>query len=170
MVSNVFSGCIVLLATNLSLLYASHLTVMRFYREAPAGPRLVALGVLYYACIIALFQLLSPFYAITKTWMTIVCLLIALITHLRWGGLSAVRAEILSVVAWVKMAQIKVVSAYRVLRVCCCIVSFPCFADAASCLGLLNLSPNLCRAVDTKRYPVYFSCPGSNRRQCLLSH
>jgi len=116
MVSNVFTGCIVLIVTNLSLLYTAHLIVRKFYRDAPAAPRLVALGVLYYAFIIALFQLLSPFYAITKTWVTILCLLFALITHLRWGALSCIRAEILPMVAWVRDG---LKSRWSALMVCC---------------------------------------------------
>ena len=58
------------------MLYTSHLLVRRFIPHVPPSVRLVAIGTLFYAFIILIFQALSPFYAITKSGVTITCLLL----------------------------------------------------------------------------------------------
>ena len=102
MAFNIFLGSIVFIITNLSLLYSSHLITRRFLPHSPHSVRLVGIGVLYYAFIILLFQALSPFYAITKTWVTIVCLLVALVSHLLWGTHKNFQADIDPIRTWIK--------------------------------------------------------------------
>ena len=102
MLLNTFLGSFVFFATNLSLLYSSHLITRRFSPHSPHSVRLVGIGVLYYAFIILLFQALSPFYAITKTWVTIVCLLVALVSHLLWGTHKNFQADIDPIRTWIK--------------------------------------------------------------------
>ena len=99
--SNTFLGCIIFLITNISLLYASHLFVRRFLPKAPPSVRLVAIGILYYSFIILIFQALSPFYAITKTWVTIFCLLLALGSHFIWGKHRNIQADLEPIRSWV---------------------------------------------------------------------
>ncbi len=102
MLFNTVLGCVVFLITNISLLYTSHLLVRRFLPNAPASVRLVAIGTLFYAFIILIFQALSPFHAITKTWVTITCLLLALGSHLIWGKLSNLQADIEPIRIWIR--------------------------------------------------------------------
>jgi hypothetical protein len=99
---NTLIGCIIFLITNISLLYTSHLFVRRFLPNTPASVRLVAIGTLFYAFIILIFQALSPFHAITKTWVTITCLLLALGSHLVWGKQRDLKADIEPINVWVR--------------------------------------------------------------------
>ena len=101
MLFNTFLGCSIFLITNISLLYTSHLLVRRFLPKAPASVRLVAIGTLFYAFIILIFQALSPFHAITKTWVAISCLLLALVSHLLWGKLSNLKTDLEPIRSWV---------------------------------------------------------------------
>ena len=102
MLSNTFFGCIVFLTTNISLLYTSHLFVRRFFPNAPPSVRLVAIGILYYSFILLIFQALSPFHAITKTWVTISCLLITFVFHFTWGKQKNVQADIKPIMSWIR--------------------------------------------------------------------
>jgi len=99
---NTFIGCSIFLITNCSLLYASHLLVRRFLPNAPASVRLVAIGTVFYSFIVLLLQALSPFHAITKTWVTISCLLIAMVSHLLWGTLRNIQSDIEPTRIWMK--------------------------------------------------------------------
>ena len=99
---NTLIGSIIFLITNISLLYTSHLLVRRFLPNAPHSVRLVAIGTLFYAFIILIFQVLSPFHAISKTWVTITCLTLALISQLVWGKHRNIPAEIEPVRCWIK--------------------------------------------------------------------
>jgi len=99
---NTFIGCIILLITNISLLYTSHLLARRFLPNTPASVRLVAICTLFYAFIILIFQALSPFHAITKTWVTITCLLLALGSHLIWGKQRNLQADIEPIKLWLR--------------------------------------------------------------------
>ncbi|KPJ61857.1 MAG: hypothetical protein AMJ42_00720 [Deltaproteobacteria bacterium DG_8] len=100
--SNTFFGCAIFLITNISLLYTSHLCVRRFHPHAPPSVRLVAIGLLYYSLIILIFQALSPFHAITRTWVTISCILLALISHLIWGKQRNIQADIEPIKSWIR--------------------------------------------------------------------
>jgi len=102
MLFNTLLGCAVFLITNLSLLYTSHLCVRRFLPNAPPSVRLVAIGLLYYSFIILIFQALSPFHAISKTWVTITCLLLALISHFLWGKQRNLQADIEPIRLWLR--------------------------------------------------------------------
>jgi len=102
MLFNTFLGCVIFLISNGSLLYTSHLIVRRFFSHLPPSSRLVAIGVLYYSFIILIFQLLSPFHAITKTWVTIICLFLALVSYLLWGTLRNIKAEIGPLTSWLR--------------------------------------------------------------------
>lgn len=102
MLLNTSLGCFVLLVTNTSLLYTSHLLVRRFLPDALASVRLVAIGTLFYAFIILIFQALSPFHAITKTGVTITCLTLALTFHLVWRKHRNISAEIEPIRCWIK--------------------------------------------------------------------
>ena len=94
MLLNTFLGCTIFLMTNLSLLYVSHLLVRRFIPHVPPSVRLVAIGTLFYALIILIFQGLSPFHAITRTGVTITCILLAMGSHLTWGKHRDLEADI----------------------------------------------------------------------------
>ena len=102
MLSNTFIGCLVFLVNNISLLYTSHLLTRRFLSKAPSSVRLVGTGTLFYALIILLFQALSPFHAITKIWVTISCLLLALVVHLVWGKQRDFNADIEPIRIWLR--------------------------------------------------------------------
>ena len=102
MLSNILLACIFLLITNFFLLYTSHLLVRRFLTSAPHSVRLVAIGLLYYSFIILIFQVLSPLHAITRTWVTISCLLLALVSHLLWGNQRNIQADIEPIKLWVR--------------------------------------------------------------------
>jgi len=99
---NTLVGCIIFLLTNGSLLYTAHLLVRRFLPNATASARLVAIGTLFYAFIIVIFQALSPFYAITKTGVTIACLLLAVASHFLWGKHRNLEADIQPLKTWIK--------------------------------------------------------------------
>ena len=99
---NTVLGCLIFLVTNISLLYTSHLLVRRFLSNTPPSVRLVALGTFFYSFIILIFQLLSPFHAITKTGVTISCLVLAFVFHLVWGKHGNIQAEIEPVKAWIR--------------------------------------------------------------------
>ena len=99
---NTFLGCFIFLITNTSLLYAAHLPVRRFLPAAPASVRLAAIGTLYYAFIIVIFQALSPFHAIGKIWVTLSCLLLALVLHLLWGNYGNPAADVRPLVTWLR--------------------------------------------------------------------
>jgi hypothetical protein len=64
--------------------------------------RWVAVGTLFYSCIIVIFQGLSPFHAITKLWVSVTCFLLALITHFVWGSCRNFNADIEPVRNWIK--------------------------------------------------------------------
>ena len=102
MLFNTFIGCIIFLITNISLLYTSHLLIRRFLPNAPASVRLVAIGTLFYAFIILIFQALSPFHAISKTWITISCLILALVSQFIWGSYRNLKADIEPIQSWIR--------------------------------------------------------------------
>jgi len=102
MLLNTFLGCIIFLATNIFLLYTSHLLVRKFFPNAPPSVRLVAIGVLFYSLIILIFQALSPFFAITRIWVTISCLILALTSHFIWGTHRNLKADIEPIRLWVR--------------------------------------------------------------------
>jgi len=102
MLHNTLWGCTIFLITNGSLLYVSHLLVRRFLPNAPASVRLVAIGTVFYSFIVLLFQALSPFHAITKTWVTLSCLTLALASHFTWGKYRNFKAEIEPIRSWVR--------------------------------------------------------------------
>jgi len=102
MLVNILLGCLIFLITNLSLLYISHLFVRRFLANATASVRLISTGLLFYALIILLFQILSPFHAISKIWVTISCLLPALLLHFTWGEKRNLQADLEPVRSWVR--------------------------------------------------------------------
>lgn len=102
MSGNILLGCAVFFITNFSLLYISHLLVRRFFSKAPPSVRLVAIGTLFYSFIILIFQFLSPFHAISKTWVTVTCLFLAIITHLLWGKLRNLNADIEPIGIWIR--------------------------------------------------------------------
>jgi len=102
MLSNTFFGCSIFLITNTSLLYTSHLLVRRFLPNAPSSVRIVAIGTLFYAFIILIFQALSPFYAITKVWVTLTCLILAVGSHFLWGKHRNVEADIQPLTRWIR--------------------------------------------------------------------
>ena len=99
---NTLVGCIIFLLTNGSLLYTAHLLVRRFFPNATASARLVAIGTLFYSFIILIFQTLSPFYAITRTGVTITCLLLALGSHFLWGKHRDLEADIEPLTTWLR--------------------------------------------------------------------
>ena len=49
-----------------------------------------------------IFQALSPFHAITKIWVTISCLLIALVAHFLWGKQRDFNADIEPIRIWLR--------------------------------------------------------------------
>ena len=102
MLLNIIIGCSIFLLTNFCLFYASHLLVRRFFSQAPPSVRLVALGTLFYAFIIVIFQVLSPFHAISRTWVTVTCLLIASVVHLLWGRHRNIKADMEPVGTWLR--------------------------------------------------------------------
>ena len=102
MLFNTFVGCATFLITNSSLLYTSHLLIRRFLPNVPASVRLVSTGILFSSFIILIFQILSPFHAISKSWVTLSCLLLALVTHFTWGKLRNIRAEIEPIKSWIR--------------------------------------------------------------------
>jgi hypothetical protein len=57
--------------------------------------------VLYYGFIIALLQALSPLHAISKTWMTVACILVALGCHFLWGTYRNLGADTKPVRQWI---------------------------------------------------------------------
>jgi hypothetical protein len=63
---------------------------------------LAAIGTLFYAFIIVLFQALSPFHAITKTWVTFTCLLLAVGSHLLWGKHRNLSADSAPLTTWIR--------------------------------------------------------------------
>lgn len=102
MLSNTFFGCIVFLITNISLLYISHLVVRRFFANTTPSVRLVAIGILFYSFILLIFQALSPFHAITRTWVLISCILLALLFHFIWGKQRNLQADIEPIRSWAR--------------------------------------------------------------------
>jgi hypothetical protein len=102
MLSNTLLGCTIFLITNTSLLYTSHLLVRRFIPHFPPSVRLVAIGTLFYASIIVIFQALSPFHAITKTWVTFTCLLLAGGSHFLWGKHRDLEADSEPLTTWLR--------------------------------------------------------------------
>jgi hypothetical protein len=97
---NTILGSLIFITTNLSLLYVCHLSARRFIPHIPPPVRLVAIGTLFYAFIIILLQVLSPFFAITKFWVTAFCLLLALAAHFLWGKLRDLNADIEPIRKW----------------------------------------------------------------------
>lgn len=97
-----FLGCSTFLLMNFSLAYASHLVVRRFTPYAPVSVRLVSTGLVFYAFIIIIFQLLSPFHAITKTGVSISCLAVALSAHLMWSRHRDFQADLQPLRVWVR--------------------------------------------------------------------
>ncbi len=120
-------GCTVFFITNFSLLYASHLLVRRFFSKNPPSVRLVITGTLYYALIILIFQALSPFYAITKLWVSASCLLLALVAHIACGNQRNFNAEIEPIVNWLKEG---LTSKWSVLIILCGFVVLLSFSRA----------------------------------------
>lgn len=102
MLFNTFFGCIVFLITNTSLIYTSHLLVRRFLPNAPPSVRLVAIGLSFYSLIILIFQALSPFHAISRTWVTISCLLLASVSHFIWGNQRNLQADLEPIRSWIR--------------------------------------------------------------------
>ncbi len=102
MLFNTIFGSLVFLINNTALLYISHLLTRRFLPNAPPAVRLVAIGAFFYAFITVLFQALSPFHAISKTWVTVSCLSIALVTHFLWGRQRDFNADIEPIRIWLK--------------------------------------------------------------------
>ncbi len=96
------TGCAVLAVCNLSLLYAAHLLVRRFYAAAPPAARLAASGTVFCALLIIVLQALSPFHAITRGGATLACLVIALLSHLFLGKRRNLGAELEAVTAWLR--------------------------------------------------------------------
>lgn len=102
MLSNTILGCIVFFITNISLLYAAHLFVRRFFPQSPPSVRLTGIFLLFYSFIILIFQALSPFHAITKVWVSFLCILLALIFHFAWGKQRNFKADFEPVVLWIR--------------------------------------------------------------------
>lgn len=102
MLVNILLGCLIFFITNSCLLYASHLLVRRFFSNLAPAARLIALGVLYYAFIILIFQALSPLHAIARIWVTLTCILIASIAHFTWGKQRDFSADIDPLRAWLR--------------------------------------------------------------------
>jgi len=127
MLSNTFFGCAIFLITNGCLLYSAHLLVRRFLSPVPHAARLVALGVMYYSFIILIFQGLSAFEAISKTWVTISCLLLALLFHLLWGEERNFKADIEPITLWLRDA---LASRWSVLIIFCGFVVLLSFSRA----------------------------------------
>ncbi len=96
------TGCAVLAVCNLSLFYAAHLLVRRFYAAAPPAVRLAASGTVFCALLILVLQALSPLHAITRGGSTLACLVIALLSHLFLGRRRNVGAELEAVTAWLR--------------------------------------------------------------------
>ena len=145
MLLNTLLGCLIFLITNLSLLYISHLLVRRFLDDAPASIRLVSTGLLFYALIILIFQILSPFHAISKTWVTISCLLPALLLHFTWGEKRNLQADLEPVRLWVRDG---LSSKWALLLVIAGFVVFLAFSQAL-------LTPPL--GVDCLKYHLTFA-------------
>ena len=97
-----FLGYAVLLLMNVSLAYTAHLVVRRFTPCASVSIRIVSTGLLFYSLIILVFQLLSPFHAITRIWVCVLCSLIAVTTHCTWGKYRDLKAELQPVRLWVE--------------------------------------------------------------------
>ena len=127
MLFNTFIGCIIFVITNISLLYTSHLCVRRFLPNAPASVRLVAIGILFYAFIILIFQALSPFHAISKTWITISCLILALVSQFIWGSYRNLKADIEPIQSWIRDG---LTSRWAVLLIICGFVVLLSFSRA----------------------------------------
>lgn len=102
MLLNIILGCCVFIITNFSLLYASHLVVRRFFSKFPPSVRLVAIGTLFYAFIILIFQALSPFHAISRTWVTATCLLLTAVAHFLWGNQRNLKSDIEPIKTWLR--------------------------------------------------------------------
>ena len=127
MLFNIFLGCSVFFITNFSLLYASHLLVRRFLPHAPPSARVVAIGLLFYSFIIIIFQALSPFHAITKTGVTVSCLLLALACHFKWGKKRDLEADFEPVRSWIRDG---LASRWAVLLIVCGFVVLLSFSRA----------------------------------------
>ena len=102
MVFNIISGLSVFLITNVSLFYTAHLLIRRFFSHAPPSVRLVAIGSLFYAFIILIFQALSPFHAISRAWVTLTCLFLAVVSHFMWGKERNLKADIEPIRVWIR--------------------------------------------------------------------
>ncbi len=116
MLFNLMVGCGIFLITNLSLLYASHLVVRRFMRQCPAPARLAGSATIPYACIILLFQALSPFHAISRLWVTVSCLVVAGLCHILWGRHRDFSADLEPLSIWLRDG---IRSRWAVLMVMC---------------------------------------------------
>ncbi len=116
MIFNLMVGCGIFLITNLSLLYASHLVVRRFMRQCPAPARLAGTATIPYACIILLFQALSPFHAISRLWVTVACLVVAGLCHILWGRHRDFSADLEPLSIWLRDG---IRSRWAVLMVMC---------------------------------------------------
>jgi len=125
--SNTFFSCIIFLITTLSLLYTSHLCVRRFLPHAPPSVRLVAIGLLYYSFIILIFQALSPFHAISRTWVIVSCLLLALVSHIIWGKHRNLQADIEPIRSWIRDG---LTSRWAVLLIVCGFIVLLSFSRA----------------------------------------
>jgi len=158
MLSNILLACIFLLITNFSLLYTSHLLVRRFLTSAPYSVRLVAIGTLFYSFIILIFQALSPFHAITKTWVTISCLLLVLVSHLIWGKRRNIQADIEPIKSWIRDG---LNSRWAVLLVICGFVVLLSFSRAL-------LMPPL--AWDSLKYHLTFAALWMKKGTLFLLH
>lgn len=103
MLFNTLFGCIIFLTTNLSLLYTAHLFVKKYLPNTSPSVRYAAIGILYYSLIVLIFQALSPFQAISRTWVTTACLLLALVSHLLWGKQRNIQADIEPLKTWIRV-------------------------------------------------------------------
>ncbi len=127
MLFNTLIGCSVFLTTNISLLYTAHLLIRRFLPKAPPSVRLIAIGLLYYSSIILIFQALSPFYAISRTWVTLSCLLLALVSHLLWSDRRNLQADFEPIRSWIRAG---LASRWAVLLIICGFVVLLSFSRA----------------------------------------
>lgn len=161
MLSNTLLGCIIFLITNISLLYTSHLLVRRFLPNAPSSVRWVATGLIFYSFIILILQALSPFHAITKTWVTTSCLLLALASHFIWGAQRNIQADLEPIRLWLRDG---LTSRWSALLVICAFVVLLTFSHAllAAPVGFDSLTYHLTFAAlwIKKGTLLFFQAPG----------
>lgn len=88
------------LLSNGALLYAAHLSVRRFYSEAPAAARTVALGTTIVVLVLVTAQALSAMLLFNRMGVALACLLLAACAHHCWRDHRNIRDDVEPLKAW----------------------------------------------------------------------